>query len=206
MSSFAPPDATRILTFVSHLRFPVLVGLDRWGLVPIRGHGGRDPGHSVLFRCWDARHWGRAVERTEHLLGELRSALRRYRPALVVLGIPVHESRLGRSLRERVTTFLRDLSIPYVIRRVESLWPILFGRPVRRVIQTLAKELAAIFPRLDPKRSPRRNHRLRWYALALALIELARRHPRQAMALLPRDVPALCFFIRRHELRLHPDL
>jgi hypothetical protein len=99
-----------------------------------------------------------------------------------------------------------DLSIPHVVRRIENAWRIVIGRPLKRTVRALAKELGAVFPRLDPERSMQRNHRLRWYVLALVLVEFARRFPRQAMALLPREVPGLCRFIRTHELRLHPEV
>lgn len=131
----------------------------------------------------------------------------RLRPALVVVGIPAHESTFGRSVRARLLELLKALDIPSVVRRIESAWHVLVGRRVRRVARELAEVLARIaFPHLDASRASARHRYLRWYALALALVELARRHPRQAAALLDRDVPGLARLIQRQELRLRPEV
>jgi len=197
-------DSTRILTVISHQYYPSLVALDRWGLVPLRGTG-RRPDYRPVFLGWDARDWGRRSERADHLVARVRRMIARFRPALVVLGIPTHEGAFGRTVRARIMELLEALGIPRVVRRIESAWQILVGRGVRRAARDLADVLVDIaFGHLDASRAHDRHRRLRWYALALGLVELARRHPRQAAALVGRDVPGLARLIRRQELRLRP--
>jgi hypothetical protein len=199
-------DPTRVLAVVSHLRFPSIAVLDRWGLVPLRGSG-RNPRAPVAVLGWDLRTWRRRTERVHELLVRIRRALVRFRPALVVLGIAAEEGLFDRELRQRLAALLTELSIPHVVRRIETAWRIMVGEHLQRAAHVLAELLVeSVFPQLDSGESGSPRRRWRWYALALALVELARRHPRQAAALLHRDVPHLMHFIQRQELRLHPEV
>lgn len=202
-----PADETRVLTVVSHQYYPSVAALDRWGLVPLRGTGHSPRYRRPVLLGWDTRHWGRRAERADRLVARVRRMVARVRPGLVVIGVPSHESAFGRSVRAKLLELLQALDIPKVIRRIESAWYVLVGRHVHRTARVLAAVLARIaFPRLDPSRAHARHRYLRWYALGLALVELARRHPRQAAALLHQDAPGLMRLIQRQELRLRPEV
>lgn len=200
-----PKDETRVLALVSHQHYPALAVLDRFGLVPRRG-AGRRLVRTHAHWSWDLRLAGAHPARADELVARVRKMIARYRPAFVVVGIPSREGALGRAVRAQLAAILREEGLPLIVRRVATAARVILG-DIRQTIRMLARTIhATFFPELDPSEAHGRRHRYRWYVLAVALVELARRHPRSAAALLHREVPAFVAFIQRHELRLRPEV
>lgn len=196
-------DPTRFLIFVLNLNDSGHVAFDRWGLV------------SKSFGVFDLHHTPPGPPRLDDLLERVRRAIRRFRPALVVLGTTLLAGSSQRSLLGPVRKLLRRLRIHYAVRPVEPACQLFLEPKKRRTRGELGAALAgAFFPELarhvvaGTERHEARSvyWRRAWHSLALGLQLFAEQYPRSAFALMHRDVGLYGALVAESDRRLHPDL
>lgn len=170
------PPSFRVLSFVFHTSYSGRIAVDGFGLV-----------RSSLCASRVGLHAPRSRRRA--LAQLLARSLRRFRPAVVVLGIAQDETARSRALRVAAERLLGTLTeVPIVCRTVRAGRLALCGASIDRRAHALAHaivskflpELAHLVP-ASRREHPRR--RSLWHAAAVALHELIRRFPRAAAAL-----------------------
>lgn len=200
-ASFADP--TRLLVFVLNLNNTGHVALDRWGLAP------------GSFGVFDLHHTQAGRARVERLIARIRRALRRFRPALVVLGVASQAGPAQRDVLAEVRRHLRRARVRVVTRSVDPARRVLCATRGRSRKGELGDQIArGFFPELACRvvtgieRHVERAFywRRAIHAVALGLHEFAERHPRQAFALVRHNVGDYASLIAEAERRQHPDL
>lgn len=197
LSPFQAADRTRILALVLHRRYSGLVILDRSGL--------------VSFVTWNLRRFATDARCVAAVDRFLTRAVRQYRPAQVVLGIPSRDDRSGEKLRRAAMTACARLRTPCVVRDVDSARQLLGPTQTRGLRKLPERIVRGFFPELADEAAlgyeRDRYRRGAWHAAALAIRELAERHPRSAFAVAGTDALAmgkLAMSIAEAERRLHP--
>lgn len=201
-SQARPADPTRFLVFALNLNDSGHVALDRWGLVP------------RSFGVFDFHHTPPGPPRLEALLDRIRRAIKRFRPAQVILGTIACIGSNQRNLLAPVRRSLKQLRVRYVTRTIEPARRLFLSAPGRpRTRGELGEQLSrSFFPELashvvsglERHESRALYWRRAWHALALGLQLMAERHPRQAFALMRRDVGEYGALVAESDRRLHP--
>lgn len=176
-------DPTRVLGVVVHPRFAGIAGVDRWGLA---GRG-----------LWitDLRRFPDAHARVQGLSHALARVMARIHPAHVVVSPGYSTSEATSRLVQAVCSSVSRMNSTLAVRDVHKAVRALVDKgpvgpfPLQRAI------VRAFFPELDrfvrghakgsvlEENDRERYRRHAWHALALALHELALRHPRSCFAL-----------------------
>jgi len=172
----APENSARVLAVVPTPRFSGHAVLDGWGL---------DPGS---FATWKLGSLTTDEERFHFFDRRLLKSLRRFRPAILVLGIPRKDDRRSRVLRESARRLAVEYGVAVIEHPVSEARSLLLGCQRGHKNDALAACIAnSFFPTLERFRSPRqtiqRKYRLHAFeAVALALLELVERAPLSAAA------------------------
>lgn len=166
---------TRVLAVLPAPRFTGLAVLDGMGIVP----GG--------FASWNLRSARNSTDRILVLRKRLDVALSRFRPTVVVVGIPNSRSATGAGMREAARQIALARDLPVVCRFVVESRKLLLGWPRGNAQNALARQLVrGFFPGLAAWKKGVNSSRYRCHAfsaLALALHELALRAPLSAAAI-----------------------
>jgi hypothetical protein len=194
-------DESSVLALVLHPRYSGNAVIDRWGLVP---NG---------LQSWDLRRHRSAAAMREAVEKRLRRSLRHHRPGLVVLGVSRRDDARSRALRLSAERMLRGLRVRFVVRSVADGRRLLVGRIRGRRRGELTERLTrGFFPELafhqNRSAGGERYRRHGWHALALAILEMARRHPRPAFAMARSEAFEAGTFVEevaRADRRLNPD-
>lgn len=176
----APADPGRVLAIVLAPQFSGHAVVDGWGLAP------------GSFATWDL-HWPAT---REALLRSFRRhivrSLSRFRPAVVVLGIPRFDDPASMALRETAMQIAAAYGVPSVERLVTQARQLLLSCRRGSCDDALAeKVMEGFFPELSALRAgkqtiQRRYRRHTFEAAALAVHELVERAPLSA-AVIAKD-------------------
>ena len=176
-----PEDPARVLVIVATSQFSGHAVLDGWGLAP------------GSFATWDLISFATNEARTRSFKRHLIRSLRRYRPAILVLGVPRFDGSIARALREHATQLATALGMSVVERPVALGRRLLLGCLRGSNDDALAEHIASgFFPELAgfrrDKQTIQRRYRCHAFeAVALALHELVVRSPLSA-AVVAKDV------------------
>lgn len=186
--------ASRILALQLHAGMSGSAALDGFGLAPGSWRTSR-----VATRSADT------------LARYLRSLIRRFRPSVVVLGVSRRAAAVDTRLRRLACNLLRSLGVPVVVRHVREAYALLRGRIRGTHREELATTIVEGFlPELVGRARLKRirDRRSAWHAIAVALVELIRRHPLSAAALAtPRafSIPPFRTALVQAEVACRPD-
>ena len=166
---------TRVLAVLPAPRFTGFAVLDGMGIA------------SAGFASWNLRAAKSDAECLSILRKRLVAALSRFRPTVVVVGIPNWKSAAATEMQEAVERVSIQHGLPVVRRRVVESRKLLLGRPGGSAKNALAHQLVrGFFPRLAAWKKGANSSRYRCHAfsaLALCLHELALRAPLSAAAI-----------------------
>lgn len=171
-----PEDPARVLVIVATSQFSGHAVVDGWGLAP------------GSFATWDLISFATNEARTRSFKRHLIRSLRRYRPALLVLGVPRFDGPRARVLREEATQLATALGMSVVERPVAAGRRLLLGCLRGSNDDALADHITSgFFPELasfrNGKQTVQRRYRSHSFeAVALALHELVARAPLSAAA------------------------
>jgi len=168
----APADPPRVLALVPACRFAGLAVVDVRGIAP----GG--------FASWSLRgrrtHDGRSAALARRLL----TAIKKYRPTVIVLGIPRFDGREQRLLREVAADLAASCEVPVLVRSCAQARQLILGRLRGQARRVLADRLTCgFFPELASVKTDDTSERYRSHALealALAVHDLVGRAPLSA--------------------------
>ena len=172
----APGDSVRVLAVVPRRQFSGHAVVDGWGLAP------------GSFATWDLRWPATEEERIRSFRQHLIRSLHRYRPGVLVLGIPRFADHLSRALRETAMQLAAAYGVPAVERSVAQARSLLLGCQRGSHDDALAdKVTGGFFPELlghlTERQSIQRKYRRHAFEAAiLALHELVERAPLSAAA------------------------
>jgi|GEM_PF-1258865 len=184
----APAEPGRVLAIVPAPQFSGHAVVDGRGLAP------------GSFATWDLR-W--PVTREEQILSFRRHLLRslcRYRPAVVVLGVPRFDDPVSDALREAAKQVATEHGVPTIERLVTQGRQLLIGCQRGPWDDALADRLVdGFFPELAGFRYKkqtiqRRYRRHAFEAAALAVLELVERAPLSAAVIAKDAVLAMGAF------------
>jgi hypothetical protein len=191
---------TRVLTVLPTQRFTGLAVLDGAGIVP----GG--------FASWNLRAAKSKADRILILRKRFASALSRFHPTVVVLGIPSHSSASSMEMWEAVQSIALAHGLPVVHRRVVESRRLLLGRAGGSTKNALPERLVrGFFPSLASWNKGVNSSRYRCHAfsaLALSLHELALRAPLFAAAISNTEALSMCSwnaFLAEQTRNLYPQ-
>lgn len=161
----------------------------RWGGHVAIGSDGIIPGSWCSWNLRGEKDHAAAVERW------LAASIERHLPNLVVVGRVGRDASQG-ALVHAAMTAAKAAGVPVVELRVEDARRVLLTHPRRRKGDTLAALLVtAFFPALGEDLARGIEHfryrRHAWNAIALALVELARRWPGLSARLHQPGAPAM---------------
>jgi hypothetical protein len=171
-----PDDPARVLVIVATSQFSGHAVVDGWGLAP------------GSFATWDLISFATNEARIRSFKRHLTRSLRRYRPAILVLGVPRFDGPIARVLREEATQLATALGMPVVERPVAAGRRLLLGCLRGDNDDALADHVTSgFFPELasfrNGKQTVQRRYRSHSFeAVALALHELVARAPLSAAA------------------------
>ena len=172
----APENSARILAVVPTPSFSGHAVLDGWGLAP------------GSFATWKSGSMTTDSAGERRFKDRLCDSLERYRPVVLVLGIPRRDDPLSRALRESARRLAASYGLHAIERPVSEARSLLLGCQRGPESDALAACVAnGFFPALkrfqSPKQTIRRRYRLHAFeAVALALVELVKRAPLSAAA------------------------
>lgn len=184
-------DPTRILSIVIHPRYSAHASVDRFGLAE-----DRPP-------VWDLRRHRSDEARAERLRHLVRRAVTRWRPAITVIAVAHRDVARCRPLVEAARTAAGGTGY-LAAGDIAQARRLFLGTSRGSCGGAFKTEIVrGFFPQLSAWRGGGgdrlRYRRNRWYAIGLALVELARRFPRAAFALAQADVGRFGEFIARCE-------
>jgi hypothetical protein len=163
----APAHPSRILALVPASRYTGHAVVDCTGL--------------ISFATWNIEPGRADKERTRLFLLCLERSLRRYSPAVLVLGVPRFDDERLRAQRQAAADPAKRFGVPVVTKRVDEARQLLIGRVRGDRLDALADRLASgFFPELAAVRmtgEARRYHRNSFSAVALALHALIEHAP-----------------------------
>ena len=183
-----PVDPARVLVIVATSQFSGHAVVDGWGLAP------------GSFATWDLVSFATNAARTRSFKRHLIRSLRRYRPAVLVLGVPRYDGTRARGLREAATQLATALGVSVVERPVAAGRRLLLGCLRGSNDDALAERISTgFFPELanfrNDKQTIQRRYRSHSFeAVALALHELVARSPLSAAAVARNDAFAMGLF------------
>ncbi|MGA7742824.1 MAG: hypothetical protein WBP56_20645 [Polyangia bacterium] len=169
-----PEDPARVLVIVATKQFSGHAVVDGWGLAP------------GSFATWDLISFATNEARTRSFKRHLIRSLCRYRPAVLVLGVPRFDGPSARVLREEATQLATALGMSVVERPVAAGRRLLLGCLRGSNDDALADHITSgFFPELasfrNGKQTVQRRYRSHSFeAVALALHELVERAPLSA--------------------------
>jgi hypothetical protein len=200
LTCHASARPTCVLAVLPAPRFTGLAVLDAMGIVP----GG--------FASWNLRSAKNSTNRNLILSKRFDAVLSRFRPTVVVVGIPNCKSTVGAEMREAVQCIAFAHALPVVHRRVVESRKLLLGRPGGNARNALAQQLVrGFFPGLAAWKKGANSSRYRGHAfsaLALALHELALRAPLSAAAISNAEGLSMCewnAFLAEQTRNLYPQ-
>ena len=174
----APAHRSRVLALVPAPRYAGHAVLDWTGLV------------DGSFATWNLKPGRADTEQIQLFLTRLHRSFRRYRPAVLVLGLPRFDDERLHSIRQTAADLAKRYCVPVVTRRVDDARQLLIGRMRGDRLDALVDRLArGFFPELAAVRTTgeaRRYYRHAFSAAAVALHELVVRAPLSA-AVIARD-------------------
>ena len=193
----APAHPSRVLALVPASRYTGHAVVDWTGLV------------TGSFATWNLKPGRDDTEQVRIFLMRLHRSVRRYHPAVLVLGLPRFDDERLHAIRQAAADLARRNSLPVVIRRVDDARQLLIGRMRGDHLDALVDRLArGFFPELAAVRTTgeaRRYYRHAFSAVAVALHELVARAPLSAAVLAKDDAltmgrfsAALAESARRH--------
>jgi hypothetical protein len=171
-----PEDPARVLVIVATSQFSGHAVVDGWGLAP------------GSFATWDLISFATNETRTRSFKRHLIRSLHRYRPAVLVLGVPRFDGPIARVLREEATQVATAIGMLIVERPVAAGRHLLLGCLRGSNDDALADRITSgFFPELacfrNGKQTIQRKYRRHAFeAVALALHELVTRAPLSAAA------------------------
>lgn len=161
--------ASRVLALQLHAGMSGFAALDGFGLTP---------------GSWKTSRV--ATRSPQALARHLRALIRRFHPSVVVLGVSRRAEAVDLRLRRLACAVMRSLRVAVIVRHVREAYALLRGRIRGTHREELATTIVDGFlPELIGAASLRgvRDRRSAWHAIAVALVELVRRHPLSAAAL-----------------------
>jgi hypothetical protein len=196
----ASAKPTCVLAVLPAPRFTGLAVLDGTGIVP----GG--------FASWNLRSAKTNEERILLLRRRLIAALSRFRPTVVVIGIPNRKTATFAEMRKTLEDVALANRIPVVHRFVTESRKLVLGRPGGSAKNALAQQLVCgFFPRLAMWRKGANSSRYRCHAfsaLALGLHELGLRAPLSAATISTAEafgMDAWTAFLAERARNLYPQ-
>jgi hypothetical protein len=185
----APACPGRVLALVPAARYAGVAVADCTGLLP------------KSFATWNleplskSRHDLTVEGRSKIVCERLLDALDRYRPSVVVLGLPRFDSHCTTALREVAAKLAKEHGVVTMTRAVADARDLLLGRIRGQHLDAIALRLAkGFFPELGAVSTDgeaRRYHRHSFSAAALAIHELVECAPLSAAVLAKDDAFAM---------------
>lgn len=195
------PSGFRVLSFIFHASYSGRIALDGFGIVE----------KSFLTSRLGLES---SAEQLPVLTRLLHRSIKRFHPAIVVLGVSRFDTPASRVLRVQAKKVLKALHVPVVTRSISKGYALLRDRVRGTGRYELARAIVEGFlPELRPEllhtRASERRMRNLWHVIAIALRELVVRSPRAAAALAQPIAFRMENFRRlllRSELRHSPNV